>query len=262
MTKADERLRSQAPVLPLPLPVFHMLLALSDGERHGYALKREILRRTNGKLNLGSGALYGSISRMLDQGLIEESDERPDLHLDDERRRYYRITAAGPPRGAGRSRASATARAASRKTAWELPETGVRRAVAGPIRYYRLLLKLYPARFREEFACAAWSASFRDEYREAHGAGQTAHVSRCGLWPTWAVDGPRWRSRANCRAGPARYAVRVYRRRTLVTTLALSGAGPRHWRHHGRLQRAECRAVSRLAVSRSPAPGGSPGGCR
>jgi DNA-binding PadR family transcriptional regulator len=81
--------------LPLPLPSFHMLLALSEGERHGYALKREILRRTDGKLNLAAGALYGSISRMLDQGLIEESEERPDLHLDDERRRYYRITALG-----------------------------------------------------------------------------------------------------------------------------------------------------------------------
>lgn len=81
--------------LPLPLPIFHMLLALSDGERHGYALKREILRRTNGKLNLGAGALYGSISRMLERGLIEETDERPDPHLDDERRRYYRITPLG-----------------------------------------------------------------------------------------------------------------------------------------------------------------------
>ncbi len=81
--------------LPLPLPVFHMLLALGEGERHGYALKREILRRTNGRLNLGSGALYGSISRMLEAGLIEESGERPDPHLDDERRRYYRITQFG-----------------------------------------------------------------------------------------------------------------------------------------------------------------------
>lgn len=81
--------------LPLPLPIFHMLLALCDGERHGYALKREILRRTNGKVNLGAGALYGSISRMLDRGLIDESEERPDLHLDDERRRYYRITPLG-----------------------------------------------------------------------------------------------------------------------------------------------------------------------
>ena len=72
-----------------------MLLALSDGERHGYALKREILQRTGGNLNLGSGALYGSINKMLEQGLIEESGERPDPHLDDERRRYYRITGLG-----------------------------------------------------------------------------------------------------------------------------------------------------------------------
>lgn len=81
--------------LPLPLPVFHMLLALSAGERHGYALKREILRRTDGKLNLGAGALYGSVSRMLERGYVEESEERPDPHLDDQRRRYYRITPLG-----------------------------------------------------------------------------------------------------------------------------------------------------------------------
>lgn len=81
--------------LPLSAPVFHMLLALSEGERHGYALKREILRRTGGKLNLGSGALYGNINRMLEHGWIEESGERPDPHLDDERRRYYRITLLG-----------------------------------------------------------------------------------------------------------------------------------------------------------------------
>jgi DNA-binding PadR family transcriptional regulator len=82
-------------LLPLSLPVFHMLLALTEGERHGYALKRAILQRTNGKLNLGSGALYGAINKMLEADLIEESDERPDPHLDDERRRYYRITALG-----------------------------------------------------------------------------------------------------------------------------------------------------------------------
>ena len=81
--------------LPLMPTVFHMLLALGEGERHGYALKREIMRRTGGKVNLGSGALYGSINKMLEQGLIEESDERPDPHLDDERRRYYRITTLG-----------------------------------------------------------------------------------------------------------------------------------------------------------------------
>ena len=82
-------------LLPLPLPIFHMLLSLAEGERHGYALKREILQRTNKRINLGSGALYGAINKMLEQGLIVESDERPDPHLDDERRRYYRITPLG-----------------------------------------------------------------------------------------------------------------------------------------------------------------------
>ena len=81
--------------LPLPTAMFHILLCLGEGERHGYALKREILRRTKGKLNLGAGALYGSINRMLEEGLIEESEERPDPHLDDERRRYYRLTPLG-----------------------------------------------------------------------------------------------------------------------------------------------------------------------
>jgi len=93
MTKAS---KSQVEsFLPLSPTMFHMLLALSEGERHGYALKREILQRTGGKLNLGSGALYGSINKMLEQGLIEESEERPGAHLDDERRRYYRITPLG-----------------------------------------------------------------------------------------------------------------------------------------------------------------------
>lgn len=82
-------------LLPLSLPAFHMLLELTEGERHGYALKRAILQRTDGKLNLGSGALYGTINKLLGDGLIEESDERPDPHLDDERRRYYRITPLG-----------------------------------------------------------------------------------------------------------------------------------------------------------------------
>jgi DNA-binding PadR family transcriptional regulator len=82
-------------LLPLSPTMFHLLVALSEGERHGYALKREIARQTDGKLNLGPGVLYGSINKMLERGLIEESDNRPDPHLDDERRRYYRITPFG-----------------------------------------------------------------------------------------------------------------------------------------------------------------------
>jgi DNA-binding PadR family transcriptional regulator len=86
---------SAVSLTPLSTAVFHILLSLGQGERHGYALKREISQRTGGRLKLGPGVLYGSINKMLELGLIEESDERPDPHLDDERRRYYRITAYG-----------------------------------------------------------------------------------------------------------------------------------------------------------------------
>jgi DNA-binding PadR family transcriptional regulator len=81
--------------LPLKLHLYYMLVSLSQGDRHGYALKREILQRTGGKMNLGSGVLYGTINKMLERGWIEESGERPDPHLDDARRRYYRITPLG-----------------------------------------------------------------------------------------------------------------------------------------------------------------------
>ena len=80
---------------PLPVPVFHILVAVADRERHGYAIMQDIQARTNGKLRLGPGTLYGTIKRMLDEGMIEELDERPDAGADDVRRRYYRITAAG-----------------------------------------------------------------------------------------------------------------------------------------------------------------------
>ena len=86
---------TSADLIPLHPAVFHILLCLGEGERHGYALKREIARRTDGKLLLGPAVLYGSIAKMLEQGLIEESDDRPDPHLDDERRRYYRVTPFG-----------------------------------------------------------------------------------------------------------------------------------------------------------------------
>ena len=86
---------SASDLTPLSPAFFHILLSLGEGERHGYALKREIARRTNGKLKVGPGVLYGSINKMLELGLIEESAERPDPHLDDERRRYYRITNYG-----------------------------------------------------------------------------------------------------------------------------------------------------------------------
>jgi DNA-binding PadR family transcriptional regulator len=93
MPRSDHRTADD--VTPLSLAFFHILLSLGAGERHGYAIKREIAARTEGKLKLGPGVLYGSINKMLELGLIEEAEDRPDPHLDDERRRYYRITNHG-----------------------------------------------------------------------------------------------------------------------------------------------------------------------
>lgn len=84
-----------APFLPLPLASFHILLAVADEARHGYAIIQDVESRTNGALRLSAGTLYRSIQRMLEDGLIEEVRERPAPELDDERRRYYRITRLG-----------------------------------------------------------------------------------------------------------------------------------------------------------------------
>jgi len=84
-----------AALLPLTPAAFQILLALAGGERHGYGIMREIADGSGGKTRLGPGTLYRSIKQMLAAGLIEESSERPDPALDDERRRYYRLTALG-----------------------------------------------------------------------------------------------------------------------------------------------------------------------
>jgi len=75
--------------------MFHILLALADKERHGYEIMREVDERSEGKVRLGPGTLYGSIKRMLGDGLIEEMDERPDPEFDDEGRSYYGLTNLG-----------------------------------------------------------------------------------------------------------------------------------------------------------------------
>ena len=94
-------------LLPLPPATFHILLSLTEGERHGYAIIQDVEQRTDGELRLSAGTLYRSIQRMLQQGLIVESRRRPAASLDDERRRYYRITPLG----------TATARAEVRRLA-------------------------------------------------------------------------------------------------------------------------------------------------
>ena len=87
--------REPREMLPLTPAVLNILLALADEERHGYGIMQEVEARTEGETRLGPGTLYGSIKRMLADGLIEESDERPDPGMDDQRRRYYRITGFG-----------------------------------------------------------------------------------------------------------------------------------------------------------------------
>ncbi len=91
----EKEAREPKDLLPLTPAVLNILLALADEERHGYGIMKEVEHRTSGEMRLGPGTLYGSIKRLLEQGLIEGSDERPDPEMDDERRRYYRITEFG-----------------------------------------------------------------------------------------------------------------------------------------------------------------------
>jgi len=81
--------------LPLKPHWFHVLLSLSDQDQHGYGIMQEVLERTDGKVRLWPPTLYGTIKRLIDEDLIEESDKRPAAELDDARRRYYRMTNLG-----------------------------------------------------------------------------------------------------------------------------------------------------------------------
>ncbi len=81
--------------LPLTPAVFHILLALSSGERHGYGIMKQVEADSQGQVTMGPGTLYGSLKRMLDAGLVKESDKRADPEMDDERRIYYQITGVG-----------------------------------------------------------------------------------------------------------------------------------------------------------------------
>lgn len=87
--------RSPTKSFPLTPAVFNILMALADGEKHGFAIMLKVEANTNGQVQMGPGTLYGSINRMLKAGLLEQSDERADPELDDQRRRYYRLTGLG-----------------------------------------------------------------------------------------------------------------------------------------------------------------------
>jgi DNA-binding PadR family transcriptional regulator len=94
MTKRDIRDPDVDRLLPLAPAILHILIALGDGERHGYAVMQEVAERTGGKVRMSPGTLYGSMRKMLDEGLIEELFRRG-APADDERRRYYRVTKFG-----------------------------------------------------------------------------------------------------------------------------------------------------------------------
>ena len=109
-------------LLPLAPAFFHILIALGDKDRHGYSIMQDVAERTGGQVRMSPGTLYGSIKRMLADGLIEESDQRPDPELDDERRRYYRLTDFG----------QRVARREAQRLERVVDEARARRLLAGP----------------------------------------------------------------------------------------------------------------------------------
>lgn len=92
MAKSNDAVDSHLPVTPA---MFQILLALADGEKHGYAILKEVALRTDDKVRLSAGTLYGNLARLESSGLIAESQKRPETKFDDERRRYYRLTEFG-----------------------------------------------------------------------------------------------------------------------------------------------------------------------
>src|SRR5919106_5679072 len=121
-----DRLRTDA-FLPLTPVAFEILIALADGEQHGYSIMREVERRSSGAVTLHPGTLYRALARLLESGLIEELDERPDPEHDDQRRRYYQLTSKGiaVARAEAERLASQLAAARSRKLLGSLrPNSG------------------------------------------------------------------------------------------------------------------------------------------
>src|SRR5690349_5190746 len=95
MPKTQKPTPSPDSFLPLTPATFQILLALVDGERHGYAIMTSAMEGSEGTVKLGPGTLYGSLKRLLESGLVDESGERVDPEMDDERRRYYSLTELG-----------------------------------------------------------------------------------------------------------------------------------------------------------------------
>jgi len=91
----DSEVPDPSPYVPLAPAALHIVLSLNRGERHGYAIMGDVERLSDGVIKLGPGTLYGTIKKLVAQGIIEQTDSRPDPALDDQRRKYYRLTALG-----------------------------------------------------------------------------------------------------------------------------------------------------------------------
>ena len=118
-----KRARDPRALLPLTPVALNILLALADGERHGYGIMLEVRERTGGRVRLGPGTLYGAIKRLKEGGLISEAGQRPDPAADDERRCYYRLTGfGGEVLAAEVARLDDLVRAARRKGAFPAPQ--------------------------------------------------------------------------------------------------------------------------------------------
>lgn len=186
---------------PLTPAAFHLLLALADGEKHGYAIMQAVALRTRGEVRMGPGTLYGLIKRMLADGWIEELDERPDPALDDERRRYYRLTSSGsvwrlpkpdgwlsssPPlanRVCCRTKARLTWCEAAMKSisAMHLPRP---RVLVITERVYHKLLTAYPPEFRQRYG-PEMAQVFRTSCRAVYCTAGVAGVLRLWLLTLW-----------------------------------------------------------------------------
>ena len=141
--------------LPLPASVMHIIVALAEGEKHGYAIMREVDELSGGAVGWDRARLYGSIKRMIDQGLIEETDERPDPALDDQRRRYYRLTPLGTQVGRAERRPSPSPRVDGGRPAPRPRRRGMNRG--SPLS--RLVLHGIPGAFRRSTATRSREAS-------------------------------------------------------------------------------------------------------
>jgi DNA-binding PadR family transcriptional regulator len=122
MSKIDDSTSGPEAELPLTPAVFNILLSLADGEKHGYAIMREVDEATDGQVRMGPGTLYGSLDRMLKAGYIAESGKRPTASADDERRRYYRLSQFG--RRVLHAEVARLARAVGRARLKKIPASG------------------------------------------------------------------------------------------------------------------------------------------